>query len=1150
MKTTAEKSSSTSSSAKQFSKGAFFSSGGKGSFFAPATQVSLSSSLSSVKTLAYQTSTLTGGGTLAADKATTAKSKGRVSDTGSTEAAVEVKSVAKLKKTPILPKDDPAFQQTVTHIKRTGKSQKTHPEPEAKKQQVKGAAVLPMGEQRQYNDRKTHLESINQTASQEKGKKRFSAATFKTLLNAELATLEKKLPHGESEVKQFKKDKPLEKVREGISGKVNEENQKVAAPITSETAQPSPPNSGIEPQEAGTLTKDNLGSRPRPMNPSAAVPKPKQDEEISMEKKSRGLDELMAESKLTDQQLANSNEPNFIRALDTKKEAQKKAAAVPMQYRTQETAVLTRAQNGARMAEHKEVNGMIGQRDSTFSGILGKQTSTKSADVTEQNRIKGELKRIYDATKTDVNKIFTNLTTNEQSPTNVNKIFNDKSTLAKERFEKRVEDQLDDIHGLGIKDFFFGEDTEAIEGVFTREKAIFLSAMDTVLDEIAGIIANQLNAAIDRIQKGRDEAEGFYASLSKEQQRLSGDAMEQFRVQYNDLEASVNDKQTELVSSLAAAYKENADSLRATFDKLEEEASKNFLQKAADFVVGIAKAVYNLGKLLISIVTRIAGIIDEILAHPIRFLESLGAGIKQGFATFVGNFDSYLLKGFFDWLRGSMSGSGIQLPAHLDEKGLFGLAIQLIGLNYETFREVVVRKLGAGGERIIAVLEKGEEMLGEATTLFTILKTEGIGGLWTHLKEMMLSHLTEIFDRIKETVLYETIKKALVFVASMFNPVGAFIKAVQALYAGLKFLIDNIERIAILVNSFLDSLEMAVKGNVSGIANKIITALSTFIVMAIDFLAKLLGLGNLAEKVRKIIQAFRNPVIRAMEWLVDKLIKPVVNKILGAGKAVLQAGLPVDPNERLKLGMDTALKVVNRLPGNFIGKAVILPVLAPIKLRYGFQVLEPVLMGEKWWLKGHINPSITVETGKKAGTTDGKLTFSVGDYVKSTYIDGMWVARITTISDKNVTIWYEDDRKGREIIERDQFAEYVKQGHITPYDYDKTNREKYMGSNVSRTELLARYKEEGTYYRKNGNVEEVQYPMQKFGKWYDYNDCDASHEPKDAVTYWNETGRKHGALSPQVRKWMTNPKNYIFEPASLNRSRGSRKGEFYKPPLK
>src|SRR5262249_15614209 len=149
-----------------------------------------------------------------------------------------------------------------------------------------------------------------------------------------------------------------------------------------------------------------------------------------------------------------------------------------------------------------------------------------------------------------------------------------------------------------------------------------------------------------------------------------------------------------------------------------EEASKNFLEKAKEFVVGVAKAVYNLGKLLLSIVTRIASIIDEILAHPIRFLENLAAGIKQGFETFIGAFDTYLLKGFFDWLRGTISSSGIQLPAKLDEKGLFGLAAQIIGLDYPTFREVLIRKLGAGSEKIVAILEEGKEFLGEATELF------------------------------------------------------------------------------------------------------------------------------------------------------------------------------------------------------------------------------------------------------------------------------------------------------------------------------------------------------------------------------------------------------------------------------------------------
>jgi hypothetical protein len=299
---------------------------------------------------------------------------------------------------------------------------------------------------------------------------------------------------------------------------------------------------------------------------------------------------------------------------------------------------------------------------------------------------------------------------------------------------------------------------------------------------------------------------------------------------------------------------------------------------------------------------------------------------------------------------------GLTLPEQFDEKGLFGLATQLIGLNAQTFKEVLVKKLGAGGERIVAALEKGEEVLGEATELFRILKTEGLGGLWTHLKEMILRHLSETFNRIKETVLYETIKKALMFVASLFTPVGAFIKAVQLLYAGLKFLMDNIERIAMLVNAFLDSLELAVKGDTGSIANKIITVLSTFIVIGIDFLAKLLNLGNLADKVRKIIQALRAPVLRAMEWLVDRLIKPALEAAKKAGKAVAQAGVPQDPNERLRLGLDAATTAVNALRAPVVTAALIHPVLTVIKVRYGFKTLQPVEIDGVWWVEGEVNP--------------------------------------------------------------------------------------------------------------------------------------------------------------------------------------------------
>ncbi|HEA17151.1 MAG TPA: hypothetical protein ENH88_12035, partial [Pseudoalteromonas prydzensis] len=69
------------------------------------------------------------------------------------------------------------------------------------------------------------------------------------------------------------------------------------------------------------------------------------------------------------------------------------------------------------------------------------------------------------------------------------------------------------------------------------------------------------------------------------------------------------------------------------------------------------------------------------------------------------------------------------------------------------------------------------------------------------------------------------------------------------------------------------------------------------------------------------------------------------------------------------------------------------------------------------------------------------------------------------------------------------------------------------------------------------------------GEWYPLSEADMAHEPMDAVKYWNTTGRKHGAKSKQVRKWMLDSNNYTLDHYSLNRSAGAKLKERYEPPL-
>lgn len=781
-------------------------------------------------------------------------------------------------KSPSSPAEDPQFQKTLGKIKKTRKAQGSHAPAEEKKGEVTSAAVLPAEEQKERNARSDHLTSMESTAEEtekkEESKPSFSPESFKELLKGNLAEIERTLPQSESEAEDFKRDKPLEGVKQNIGGQVATENARMTGPMASQVKQDAPP-SAQPVEKPDELQEEKPGENPEPISAKAAAPKPMLDSEVSMARESQSLDDKMAEEGLTEEQLAESNEPNFVEALDSKRQAQQEATAAPGRYREKEEKILAGAQGRARSGGQAGFAAMHGSRTAAFTGVFAKQASTETTDKKEQKRILGELERIYNATKTDVDTLL------RQLSTDVDTTFETEAGVAKKTFEDQVEEKLDDIYGITVvDDWIFGEDTEAIEEVFREEKERFLSSMDRTLDKIAELIAAQLNAAIDRIKQGRKEADDFYNGLSQEQQRLATEAMEIFKAQYDTLEESVNEKQQELAQALAESYKSNVDSLRESFDKIKEEVSRGWIGKAIDFIVDVATAIKKLGELLLSIISRIADLIGDILAHPIRFLENLASGVAAGFAKFIGNLDVYLISGFFDWLRGSVGGAAIEMPKEFDPKGLFGLVTQVLAVDYQMFRKLASRKLGEG---VVSLLEQGSELVAPGLEIFQLVRTQGLGALWDHIKEMVGNNLSEVFDQVKQTVLYQTIEKVLAFVAGLFTPAGAFVKAAQTLYRGLRFLVDNIDRIAELVNAFLDALTLAVAGNVSGISEKIVLALKNVIVVAIDFLAKLVGLGNLGDKVRRILKTLRQPIVRAMGWFLDK-IKAVLRRVLGKGK--------------------------------------------------------------------------------------------------------------------------------------------------------------------------------------------------------------------------------------------------------------------------
>jgi hypothetical protein len=777
---------------------------------------------------------------------------------------------------PAKPQEDADFQQAKKEIRNDARRQKSH-EPAGKKQsEMTAAAALTEREQREQSAQEQKAAALEKAAHP---KQKFDRVLFKEKLKAKI---EEKLPQTEDEAKAFPGSGKLDQAKSEFGGAVSEEKGKLTDPLK-ETADAPPPPGQVT--KTGTpVPPAKPAAKPSKIPSQLTAPKPRTDQEISLQEKSDDLDRRLEQEKITEPQLAESEEPLFEKTLTKKQDAQREIANAPARYREKEAKVLEQAQQQTDQNTGLGLQRMAIVKNKSLGsvGVRGSQVRKESQTEIRQREIKNTINGIYSRTEGDVNTILKNLAVAVQFR------FNTAAQIANMFFNSSVRSRLDDHYGWFTFDDKIAEAVGLSDGVahiFREEKQKFLNTMDRVLDDIATTVETELNRALLRIKQGRDELERYKKTLSTDEQKFADDLIKEVEDKFTDLESSVKEQQEELLETLSDLYVENVNKLQEEFDKINEELGSSWIADAINFIGEVASAIRKLGALLKSIVERIAGLVDDILAAPKRFFANLVSGINQGIDKFTSNIGTYLEQGFWMWLTGASSARNIQIPEKMDAKGMFSLALQIIGIDRAFFLERIRVKLGAGVEKILTRAEAAGEKLLEPVR---ILLHGGIGALWDWVKEEVSSRLQEIFTKIKQEIFEAIIKKALLWVASLFIPGIGFIRLVQAIYKALRWLVDNITRIADLVNSFLDSIALAVQGNVGGIVNKVIKGLTLGVVIAIDFLAKLVGLGNFADKLQRAIQSLKKPIQKVVDWLLTKA-RPVVRKIERALRKMVEA---------------------------------------------------------------------------------------------------------------------------------------------------------------------------------------------------------------------------------------------------------------------
>jgi hypothetical protein len=414
---------------------------------------------------------------------------------------------------------------------------------------------------------------------------------------------------------------------------------------------------------------------------------------------------------------------------------------------------------------------------------------------------------------------------------------------------------------LWAKDKLLGMPDE-VNRFYDKGKRAYLKAMDGVISEVADIVGRELTAARTRITEGRADVQKYVAQLPADLKQVGKEAADKLESQFDQLSSDVDSKQDALVDKLAQKYVESRDALDKRIEELQA-ANKGWVDKALDAVVGVINTILKLKDMLMNVLSRAADAIGDIIKDPIGFLGNLIDGVKGGLNKFVSKIGTHLQEGLMGWLFGALGSAGITMPKSLDFQGILDLVLQVLGLTYQNIRARIAKLVG---EPLVAKMEKTVDVIRD-------FATKGIAGAWEWIKDKIGDLEDMVLGQIKEFVIEKVIKSGIVWIISLLNPAAAFVKACKAIYDIVMFIVERGSQIMEFVNSIIDSIGAIAKGSVGVVVDKIEGALAKALPLAISFLASLLGLGGISEKIRSVIDAVRSPINKAIDFVVGGAVK-------------------------------------------------------------------------------------------------------------------------------------------------------------------------------------------------------------------------------------------------------------------------------------
>ncbi|WP_111765071.1 hypothetical protein [Nakamurella deserti] len=777
----------------------------------------------------------------------------------------------------VRPEQDPAFTAVTGSVKRVAAAARTHPPAAAKAGEAQAAAVPPAGDVAgQAKAAKADAMDAQQPGTFDK---QAFVAAVKTAIEA-------KSPKTLKEADDYHGSGKAGEVKGAVKGLVTQGKDGQTRDIAAATAAP-PDASKAVPKPVVPMAPEEPGHAPT-VPAAGAVPKPAPADQTNLAAGKHQANQEMAEGEVSETQLAQSGEPQFEQALADKKEAAAHADTAPAAFRAQEKEVLAQHRTDAAAETGAGVAGMQSAKGAALAKLVADKGKTKSKDEARRAEVTGRIDQIFTATEADVKKLLDGI------DPKVEAAFENGEAAARAAFERFVAAKMSaykkDRYGGWLGGLRWAKDKllgmpDKVNEFYTAGRELYLKQMDAVISRVADIVGNDLTAAKRRIAQGRSEIAVYVKGLPRDLQKVGAEASQAIGERFQQLESDVDAKQEAVVDTLATKYVESRKGLDERIEALQAE-NKGLVDKAIGAIKAVINTIRELAAMLKNVLSRVAGVVGDIIKAPVAFLGNLIAGVKGGILKFADNILDHLRKGLMSWLFGALAEGGVEIPDKLDVRGVVKLLASLFGLTWTNIRNRLVRKIG---EKAMTAAEKG-------VAIFQIIRTEGVAGLWQMLVEKLGDIKEMILEQVRDFVVTRIITAGITWLIGLLNPAAAFIKACKLIYDVVMFFVNNAGRILKFVNTVIDSVADIVRGNVGGVVTRINDVLGQMVPILIGFLASVIGLGGIGEKIRAIVQKLQKPVNKALDLVITtglKLAGPLIRGLAGVSgrvKAKIAAG--------------------------------------------------------------------------------------------------------------------------------------------------------------------------------------------------------------------------------------------------------------------